>query len=455
MARPEIILDKKKMTTTGPDTGRYHIKIRAYFPVLVDGEKVWKPRFAKTDVFATEDEFEVMPGSRAKVVQAKYDVVKAKLRKAEGICKDVKRLTGDQFIMLMDGAGNYESITGMFDFYISECLKENEAGEARDGNAIVLKNARDFFIRYKGSDQISYAEITREWLEGCRRWAFSEIKDAKDNVIKKPVSPSTFSMYCRALQTIMNMAQYRFNKISKDSIPFGKGKFKISAGKKKRKIKLELPTDKLIAEKNKILSFVAPLREVKDDEGNMVKKPVFPSLDMYLNYWKASYFGNGANMADVLRWKIGEYNKEASIILFERKKTANTEEENEAIMVLVGDELKEIIAIEGNKSLDPEEYIFPVLKRGMSSAERKQAVLDFIRLMNRSLARAAKEMSLQVKLSAGSARYLSSTILDRLKVSKEDIAKRLGHADIYMQNHYVSQDEIETQTRMLKLLRQG
>jgi integrase len=187
----------------------------------------------------------------------------------------------------------------------------------------------------------------------------------------------------------------------------------------------------------------------------MVKKPVFPSLDMYLNYWKASYFGNGANMADVLRWKIGEYNKEASIILFERKKTANTEEENEAIMVLVGDELKEIIAIEGNKSLDPEEYIFPVLKRGMSSAERKQAVLDFIRLMNRSLARAAKEMSLQVKLSAGSARYLSSTILDRLKVSKEDIAKRLGHADIYMQNHYVSQDEIETQTRMLKLLRQG
>jgi integrase len=318
-------------------------------------------------------------------------------------------------------------------------LKENEAGEARDGNAIVLKNARDFFIRYKGSDQISYAEITREWLEGCRRWAFSEIKDAKGNVIKRLVSPSTFSMYCRALQTIMNMAQYRFNKISKDSIPFGKGKFKISAGKKKRKIKLELPTEALIAEKNKILSFVG----------------INPAMVRYLNYWKASYFGNGANMADVLRWKIGEYNKEASIILFERKKTANTEEENEAIMVLVGDELKEIIAIEGNKSLDPEEYIFPILKRGMSSAERKQAVLDFIRLMNRCLNRAAEKMDIHVKLSAGSARYLSSTILDRLKVSKEDIAKRLGHADIYMQNHYVSQDEIETQSKMLKLLRQG
>jgi integrase len=437
--RPQIILDKKKITTTGPDAGRYHIKIRAYFAEVVDSKKEWKPRFAKTDVFATPEEFEAMPGSRAKVVQAKYDVVKSKLRKAESICKDVKGLTGDQFIMLMDGAGNYESITGMFDFYIAECLKENEAGEARDGNAIVLKNARDFFIRYKGSDQISYAEITREWLEGCRRWAFSELKDAKGNVIKKPVSPSTFSMYCRALQTIMNMAQYRFNKISKDSIPFGKGKFKISSGKKKRKIKLELPTESLIAEKNKILSFVG----------------INPAMVRYLNYWKASYFGNGANMADVLRWKIGEYNKEVGIILFERKKTANTEEENEAIMVLVGEELKEIIAIEGNKSLDPEEYIFPVLRRGMSSAERKQAVLDFIRLMNRSLARAAKEMNLQVKLSAGSARYLSSTILDRLKVSKEDIAKRLGHADIYMQNHYVSQDEIETQSRMLKLLRQG
>jgi integrase len=435
--RPQIILDKKKITTTGPDAGRYHIKIRVYECVGNSDKKEWKPRFAKTDVFATEDEFEAMRTSRSKVVQAKWELVEKKFLKAKSICKDVKGLTGDQFIMLMDGAGNYESITGMFDFYIAECLKENEAGEARDGNAIVLKNARDFFIRYKGSDQISYAEITREWLEGCRRWAFSEIKDAKGNVIKKPVSPSTFSMYCRALQTIMNMAQYRFNKISKDSIPFGKGKFKISSGKKKRKIKLELPTEALIAEKNKILSCHG----------------INPAMAKYLNYWKASYFGNGANMADVLRWKIGEYNKEASIILFERKKTANTEEENEAIMVLVGEELKEIIAIEGNKSLDPEEYIFPILKRGMSSAERKQAVLDFIRLMNRSLARAAKEMSLQVKLSAGSARYLSSTILDRLKVSKEDIAKRLGHADIYMQNHYVSQDEIETQSKMLKLLR--
>jgi integrase len=445
--RPQIILDKKKKTTTGPDAGRYHIKIRAYFPVVVDGEKEWKPRFAKTDVFATEDEFEAMPTARGKVIQAKYDLVKAKLRKAESICKDVKGLTGDQFIMLMDGAGNYESITGMFDFYIAECLKEDEAGEARDGNAIVLKNARDFFIRYKGSDQISYAEITREWLEGCRRWAFSELKDAKGNVIKKPVSPSTFSMYCRALQTIMNMAQYRFNKISKDSIPFGKGKFKISSGKKKRKIKLELPTEALIAEKNKILSCHG----------------INPAMAKYLNYWKASYFGNGANMADVLRWKIGEYDKDAAFpelgivgaIKFERKKTVNTESDNETITVWVSEELSQIIAIDGNNSLDPEEYIFPILKRGMSSAERKQAVLDFIRLMNRCLNRAAEKMDIHVKLSAGSARYLSSTILDRLKVSKEDIAKRLGHADIYMQNHYVSQDEIETQSRMLKLLRQG
>lgn len=447
--RPQIILDKKKITTTGPDAGRYHIKIRVYEPVT------YKPRFAKTHVFATPEEFEAMPTSRAKVVQAKYDIVKARLRKAEGICKDVRGLTGDQFIMLMDGAGNHESITGMFDFYIAECLKENEAGEARDGNAIVLKNARAFFVRYKGSDQISYAEITREWLEGCRRWAFTELKDANGNVIKKPVSASTFSMYCRALQAVMNMAQYRFNKISKDSIPFGKGKFKISSGKKKRKIKLELPTDKLIEQKNKILSFVSPLREKKDDDGNIAMVKVFPAVDMFLNYWKASYFGNGANMADVLRWKIGEYNKEAGIIRFERIKTANTEEDNEPIKIYVGEELKEIIAIEGNKSLDPEEYIFPVLKRGMTSAERKQAVLDFIRLMNRSLDRAAKSMDLQVKLSAGSARYLSSTILDRLKVSKEHIAKRLGHSGVYMQQHYVSADEMEIQMNMLKLLGQG
>jgi integrase len=440
--RPYIILDERTMTTTGEDAGRYHIKIKVKIPVYKGDKKVWIPRAAKTGIYATPAEFGAMPTSRSKAWQDKQDFVDEKLKKARTICK-INGLTPDAYITLMDGKGNFESVTGLFDWYISECLKPDpHTGEARDGNAIALGNAKNFFVRYKGSNHISYAEINKQWLEDCRAWALSEKKDEKGNVIKTPIALASFYMYCRSLRTIMNLARDPFGKITIESIPFGKGKgkFKIpSSSKKKRKIKLELSTEKLTEQKNKILSYVSK----------------HPAQNRYLNYWKASFFGNGANMADVLRWKIKDYNKESRIIGFERKKTINTEEENEIIDILVGDELQDIINIEGNKTLDPDEYIFPILRKGMTSAERHATVKEFIILMNRSLKRVAKDLALEISLSSGSARYLMSTILDRAGMPKSVIKDLLGHDSEDTQSHYVSPYMVELRQNVLKLLRVG
>lgn len=436
--RPKIILDTRKILTTGPDAGRYHMKIKVRIPVFENGSKVWKPKSAKTGVFATQAEFEAMPDSRSKNLQEKWDKVNEWLKKGKQVCK-VHGLTPEMYIQMMEGAGNFESVTGMFDYYIGECLKENEEGEARDGNAMALLAAKRFFIRYKGGDHISYAEITPAWLENCKRWALNDQLDDKQVVIKKAISLTSFYIYCRALRSIMNMAHEPFNKISKESIPFGKGKgkFKIpGSSKKKRKIKLDLATDKLIEQKNKILSFVSE----------------FPGMNKYLNYWKASYFGNGSNMADVLRWKVGEYDKAIELITFERKKTENTQEGEEVITIAVGDELREVIAREGNKSLDPDQYIFPVLRKGMSSAERKKAVKDFIRCMNRSLARAGKLMGLEIKLTSSSSRYLMSTLLDRSGIPKSVIKEILGHETEAMQGHYVSPHLADLRKTIAKIL---
>lgn len=170
--KPFILLDTRKQVTTGPDAGRCHIKIKASIPVYVNGKRKSKPRRAKTWVYATQEEFDTMMGNRmGKILQEKRDKVDAKLRKAEDICK-IPNITPDQYKRLMDGAGNFESITGMFEWYIGECLKEDPVtGEARDGNAIALTNAMRFFCRYKKSNYISYAEITKEWLEDCKAWA--------------------------------------------------------------------------------------------------------------------------------------------------------------------------------------------------------------------------------------------------------------------------------------------
>lgn len=423
--QPKIILDPRKQTTTGPNKGRYHCKIKVSIPVYTDGVKTWIPRRAKTYVFATQKEFKTIMGDRPGSMQSLRDTLDDLYKKAKTVCK-IPGITPDQYIRLMEGKGNFESVTGMFDYYIGVCQEEDkETGEARDGNALALINAKSFFCRYKGSNHIPYAEITKEWLENCKKWALTEIKDEDGKVIKKAVSPATFYMHCRGLRTIMNLAVDPFKKITVDEVPFGDGKnkFKIpSSSKKKRKIKLDIPTEQLIAEKDKILSFVSS----------------HPAMNSYLNYWKASYFGNGANMADVLRWKIGDVDISRKIIVFARKKTENTEEDSGPIEILVGDELQDVIHKEGNKSLDPDEYIFPVLNKKMNSAQRKAAVKDFIRRMNRSLKIAAKLMGLQIKLSSGSARYLMSTILDRSGIPETVIKELLGHNSLDMQKHYVS-----------------
>lgn len=424
---PKIILDRRRESIRGDNSGKFHIKIKASIPVFIDGKQKKLVRRAKTNVFASGKEFKSIMGD-ARTIESKDKRLEVDkfYEKAKTVIK-IPGLTPEQYISFMEGKGNFESITGLFDWYIAKCKEEDkESGEARDGNALTLETAKRFFCRYKGSDHISYAEITPEWLERCKKWALSVQKDDKGKVVKKAIRPASFYMYCRALRVIIRMAHKPFGKISEDSIPFGsknEGKFQIpSTNKKKRKVKLELPLEKLIEQKNIILNYVSPL----------------PGVNTYLNYWKASYFGNGANMADILRWKIGDYDKVNQVIKFERKKTENTEEENEPIEIFVGDELREIIRIEGNKSVNPDEYIFPILRLGMSSAERKKTVVRFIDLMNKSLKRTSKLMNLEIKLSSGSARYLMSTILDRSGIHPSVIKSLLGHESETTQSHYVS-----------------
>jgi integrase/recombinase XerD len=442
--QPKIILDPRKMTTTGPNKGRYPVKIKASIPVIEGGKKVWKPRRAKTGVYATPAEFKTMMGDRPGSRQADRDRLDELKQKAKAVCK-IPGISPDQYIMYMEGKGNFESITGMFEWYIAECRKEDpETGEARDGNADALQNAMSFFVRYKGGAHITYAEITKEWLEDCKRWALGEIKDADGLVVKKKVTSTTFYMHCRALRTVMNLAVDPFGKITKESVPFGEGKskFKIPSSKKKRKVKLELPTAKLIEQRDKILNFQVP----KDSH--------YYAMESYLNYWKAAYFGNGANMADVLRWRFRDIKMigDAKVIVFERKKTVNTEEESGPISVFVGSELDAIITKEGNKSLDPDEFIFPVLNKSMNSAERKKAVMKFIWSMNRSLKRAAKKMGLEIKLSSGSPRYLMSTLIDRSGIPKSVIKELLGHNTEQMQDHYVSPYMLDLMKSVNKIL---
>lgn len=413
---PIIVIDNRTAIKQGPDKGRYHIKIKLTFKGLQDGKKVWIYKRAKTNVYATEKEFKSMMGSRPSAeLKEKRDILDGFLSKAKELCK-IEGLTPDQYIDLMEGSGKFDNIIDLFNWYIDKMKKED-----RPGNASAMESAKNSFIKFRGSESISFSEITVDWLNDYKRWMLSE--DEKTQKVKQSIT--TVYIYSRALRVIFNTAVHPFRKISKDSIPFGKGKFKIPASKKtNRKVQFTLELDDLIKEKNKILSYTST------DE----------KLMKAVDFWKISYFGNGCNMADVARWKFKDYNND--IIKFRRKKTELTEEGNEEIPIYVSKELKKIIQKHCNKSVNPDEYIFPIISNNLSAKEQHTTVKQFTKTTNKYLERAAADMDLKIPLTTGTARYLMSTILRRKGVNLTAIRDLLGHGSVDTTEHYADGTDV-------------
>jgi integrase/recombinase XerD len=413
---PIIILDTRTAIIKGPDKGRYHIKIKLSFPVIKNGEKKWIPKRAKTKVYATEKEFASIMGSpRSTELKLKRDILDNLYQKAKDIAS-IQGLTPKQYINLMESSGNFDNVIGLFKWKIDQMMKLE-----RIGNASAIETAMNSFIRFKKSDFISFSEITVDWLNEYKRWMVQEEKN----------SVTTVYIYCRSLRHILKLAVDPFRKITEDSIPFGKGKFKIPASKKgNRKFKFNYSKDEIIQEKNKILAY----------------KATNPKVNKALNYWKASFFGNGCNMADLLRWKRKDIHD--NVIIFLRKKTENTEEQNEPITVYLSEPLLDIINIEGNKTLNPDDYIFPVLNDGMNAVEQRNAVKKFTKLTNEYLEVAAEDMGLKMKLTTGSARYLMSTILRRHGIELTAIRDILGHESTQTTEHYADGTDLD----LLKLI---
>lgn len=430
--RPKIILDTRRSIKTRANKGRFQIKIA----VRIKEPGGWKTFRGETKVYATEEEFEkLMNSPKAKVLQEKRDAIDPWFDKAKELCK-IPRITKNRFDTLYYSAGNFESITGLFDYQIGEMEKEDAAGNARDGNAIAYRNAKSFFVRFKGGEYISYAEITEEWLNECKKWALTTEMNG-EKVIRKAIKPTSFYIYVRGLRAIMNLAE-GLGKIEKNDIPFGKGRFKIPGSKPGgRKVKIRMSRVELQAEKQKVLNHVS--------EDARVNKA--------LNYWRISFFCNGCNMADIAYLRFKDYQVEFDEIEFQRKKTQNTEEDNETILVYVGERLKELIRIEGNKVVgDPEAYLFPILKRGMTSKQRKTRIGQFVQTSNDYLRLAKKEMDFKGDLTTGTARYWLGTFLKRNGIDLSSIGSLYGHDSEKTTEHYADDHDIDFRKSVYNML---
>ena len=398
-----IELDTRKMTTTGENKGRYHAKIKVTFRRMRSGVRTWEPRRFKTWVYATPEEFDKIMSENNRVPSElirKRNVLNDKKRKAVEILAKMPTITPDEFQVLFDCEGNMESIEAVAKIAIAELEAEDRVGTAESYQRAVTS------VKKNGGH--NFTDITVKWLKGYQK------------KLTEKGSITTVGIYLRAIRRMFKIAIKR-KLIHPDLYPFGEGGYLIPSGRKKKKALA-------FAEKDKVLNYSKDNIEARYGA----------------DFWIFSYLGNGMNPTDIahLQFKNLEGNK----FSFVRRKTKDTNQEQVAITVHIRPEAREIIARHGNKTLDPNAYVFPILNAGLTAKQCRERIRKFGKRVNAGLKIVSEDLKLPFVLKFGHARHTSFTILKNQGVEVKKISELAGHASVQTTEIYlgsIESDELE------------
>lgn len=403
-----VVLDKRRETTTGEDAGRYHIKIRLTYT----RDKKTTQRLYMTGVYATEHEFRKIMGNPGKDKELQDRQAKVFLLRDKGkqILERNPFITADDFGDQLLSKGSFKDPLGFMLAYAAELEDEGRIG-TRD----YYVQAHSCFNEYS-KGHLTFAAVTPKWLMKWERW-----------MLERGRSITTVAMYARAMRKIFKWAMSdKYRAVSAELYPFGEGKYVIPEAQG-RKLALEE------VDKDKILKYAT----------------LNPSVRRAVDMWIFSYFCQGINCADIARLRYRDIQDE--VLRFDRIKTVRKRTKKKTIVVVIRPEVKEIISRHGNKSLTPGDYIFPILRDGLTPAQIKSRIHDFVKDVNDGLQIACKDIGIQ-KVTTYWARHTFATIAKRKGASTEFIQEALGHADIRTTEAYLDSFDLDTKRKISNLL---
>jgi integrase/recombinase XerD len=410
------VLDKKRKTLTGENAGRYHIKIR----LTRTEDKRTIQRYYKTGIFATVDEFKKMLGNVGNNtdLQEKQSRLNAIYENAKGILRDNPFIDFQSFGTELLQSGGYKNPLALMEMYAKQLR-----AEGKPGTASFYEQAASSFKSY--CPYFTFGSVTPAWLMKYERWMV-EGSAEKDNE-RAPRSITTVGMYTTALRTIFNLAKSK-GKIPAKMYPFGKGKYKIPTAKGR---KLALTEE----QKNSALFF----------------KSNTDSVQKAVDFFIFSYFCYGMNFKDIALLKFKDIKDDA--IFFDRAKTINTERDRSFIEIPLREETRVIIKNRGNfkHSMNPNAFVFPILRDELTPEQIKQRVHDFIRDTNEGLKELAKHLKL-TKITTYWARHTFATIAWKKGADLIFIQRALGHSDPKTTQRYLDSFDIETKRKVANLL---
>jgi integrase len=290
-----------------------------------------------------------------------------------------------------------------------QAIANNLRNEGRIKYAISFESAITSIKKETGKNKLPFNSVDVSFLKAYDK-----------KMIDSGNSTTAIGFYLRNLRVAYNRAI--LNKIiDRDYYPFGKasdGKYEIPTGKNVKKALTKDDIGKLM---NFALHQDSPIAKGRD-------------------FWIFSYLCNGMNIKDMASLKYE--NIGTNTITFIRSKTARSTRKNpKTIVVPYTNEIKEIIMHWGNNSKNSKDYVFPILKKGLSQEEIVVKVASAVDFINNNIKAVAKLAGVNKNITTYTARHSWATVLKRAGVSTDYISEGLGHSDMATTENYLDSFE--------------
>ncbi|MCX6246568.1 MAG: site-specific integrase [Bacteroidetes bacterium] len=296
--------------------------------------------------------------------------------------------------------------------------------EGRISTAVTFECAVNSLKDFSGKEKLPFERVTVKFLRDYEKWMLTP-RIIKGKKTAKPNSRTTVGIYLRNVRTI-------FNSIKPVGVlyPFGKSKeglYQIPKGKNKKKALTQADVAKIAFH---------PLANGTIEER---------SRDL----WLFSYLCNGINIKDVARLRYS--NIDGDKIILVRAKTAESAEEEATIEIIITRQIGRIIDRWGTKPTNRDEYIFQILKNGMTPQDEYRSIKQAVQTINNNMETVCKEISID-RVTTYGARHSFATVLKRSGASIEFISESLGHRNKQTTQSYLANFEDEEKRKWAEML---
>ncbi|MCU4177845.1 tyrosine-type recombinase/integrase [Carboxylicivirga sp. N1Y90] len=374
-------------TRRAKKNGKFPVKLRV-FTAHPRKQKLYPTKFE-----FTEDEFDLI----------------WHVEKPRGEKKDIKLLLKGLETTTYDLADSLDEFTFEdFELLISpnkvqEKRTVNEFYKAaidnyRHNNKLTTATSYEYslksLIQFSSTDILHFKTITVQWL-----------KDYQFHMESLGRSRTSIGIYLRNLKAIFNSA-ISDGVVKQEIYPFGKGRYQIPTSKKAKTA--------LSAQDLKALLHGQP----KTEEQEKAKA-----------FWFFSYACNGMNVKDIADIKYKDFIDDDTFFYY-RNKIRDTDVEHKPIIIYLNSFTNGVIQKYGNKKINQETFLFPIVTPEYNQEQIDTAVGSFNRFISQHMKKYAQNLGLNIKINSKIARHTFATNLIRKGAGMEMAQESLGHTDI-------------------------